>query len=77
MFLYFFQIDNNLGQTKPFTFNQVFSHNASQEKVSFINVLYNKVYNVDSKIKVYVFSQVFEECGIKHLIDMALEGLVL
>ncbi|CAB3989527.1 kinesin KIF12 isoform X1, partial [Paramuricea clavata] len=42
-------IDNNFGQSKPFTFNQVFSHKASQEKV-------------------------FEECGIKHLIDMALEG---
>ncbi|XP_028400299.1 LOW QUALITY PROTEIN: kinesin-like protein KIF12 [Dendronephthya gigantea] len=42
-------IDNNIGQSKPFTFNRVLPHNASQEKV-------------------------FEECGIKHLIDMALEG---
>lgn len=34
----FLQIDNNFGQSKPFTFNQVFSHKASQGKV---RIFYN------------------------------------
>lgn len=45
------QIDNSFGQIKPFTFNEAFGEETSQEEM-------------------------FEGCGIKHLVEMALEGLV-
>lgn len=45
------QIDNSFGQIKPFTFNEAFGEETSQEEI-------------------------FEGCGIKHLVEMALEGLV-
>ena len=49
---YFLQIDNSFGQIKPFTFNEAFGEETSQEEM-------------------------FEGCGIKHLVEMAVEGLVL
>ena len=45
------QIDNSFGQIKPFTFNEAFGEETSQEEM-------------------------FEGCGIKHLVEMAVEGLV-
>ena len=48
---YSLQIDNSFGQIKPFTFNEAFGEETSQEEM-------------------------FDGCGIKHLVEMAVEGLV-